>query len=177
MRTRIAELCRMRNPTTTSAAICRSPETALGERQAHSFTLAREGMELGYGRAAGVYSLLSSGSAAEVSRWRRPALSVTYSVARGSREPRPPLGQRAGQGLAWGLQRTSNDHRPGRGACAKSSISTWTRSTRRSNSAIIPSCAASRWPPATAPAENDRRFGYSAGRSVATRRQAWRLEH
>jgi len=27
----------------------------------------------------------------EVSGWRRPALSVTYSVTRGSREPRPPL--------------------------------------------------------------------------------------
>jgi hypothetical protein len=75
-------------------------------------------MELGYGRAAGVYSLLSSGSAAEVSRWRRPALSVTYSVARGSRELRPPLGQRAGQGLAWGPQRTSNDH-PGAGGLRK----------------------------------------------------------
>src|SRR5260370_9335418 len=36
-------------------------------------------------------SLLAPGPAAKVSRWRRPALSVTYSVTRGSREPGPPL--------------------------------------------------------------------------------------
>src|ERR1700757_929812 len=37
------------------------------------------------------HSLAVSWSAAEVSRWRRSALSVTYRSTRGSREPRPPL--------------------------------------------------------------------------------------
>jgi hypothetical protein len=37
------------------------------------------------------FSFPGSWSGAEVSPWRRPALSVTYGVTRGSREPRPPL--------------------------------------------------------------------------------------
>src|ERR1700730_7968422 len=40
----------------------------------------------------------------------------------------------SGRGLAWGPQRAPNDQRPRRAASAKSSISIWTRSTRRWNS-------------------------------------------
>ena len=43
-------------------------------------------------------SLLAPGPAAEVSPWRRQALSVTFCVTRGSREPRPPLAKERERG-------------------------------------------------------------------------------
>ena len=53
-------------------------------------------------------------------------------------------GQRSGEGSTWGPKSARKDPRPRRAGRARSSISTWMRSTHRSNSATIRSCAASR---------------------------------
>ena len=60
--------------------------------------------------------------------------------------------------------------------CAASFTSTWTRSTRRWNSATTPSCGASRWRSAAARKARRRRGGElrSARRSACDRRSRWR---
>src|SRR5216684_3236640 len=60
------------------------------------------------------------------------------------REPHPGLPNDRERGLKWGPKSVRKDPRSRRPGRAKSSMSTWTRSTHRSNSATIPSCAASR---------------------------------
>src|SRR3954447_7928990 len=79
---------------------------------------------------------------AEVSCWRRPALSVTDPATRGSREPQPRLADdREGP---WGWKSAGKDFQLRRAGRAKSSISTWMRSTPLSNSAILRICVGSR---------------------------------
>ena len=88
---------------------------------------------------------------------RSNAMTVSYSrMASSFRCYRLPIARHAvhanrvlpwptsGRGLTWGPKSGRKVSRARWAAFAKSSISTWTRSTRRWNSAIIPSCAASR---------------------------------